>query len=73
MDDENPRFRQLCSIASGVLGVCLIGVSFFIPHGDDAHRLLNDALQLIMIISGSLAIVAGVIVFFIRTTPDIWS
>lgn len=61
----------MVSLAFGVIGVCLIGSSFFVA-GDEAHKLFTDIIQLIMLVSGSVSIIVAVVMFFIRTTPDIW-
>lgn len=70
-DEEGPKFKAMVSLAFGVIGVCLIGSSFFVA-GDEAHKLFTDIIQLIMLVSGSVSIIVAVVMFFIRTTPDIW-
>ena len=70
--EDDPIQRPLISIAAAVLGVSLIGGSFFV-HTDQSHLVISDALQLIMVVAGSIAITMGILYFFIRTAQDIWS
>ncbi len=70
--EDDPVQRSLISIVGGVLGACLIGGSFFV-HGNESHLMISDALQLIMVVAGCLAIFAAITSFFIRTAQDIWT
>jgi hypothetical protein len=52
------------SVAFFVLGVVLICSSLFV-HGDvDAHAMLSDFTQLVMVISGCVCVIVGVVAFF---------
>lgn len=54
------------SIAFFVLGVVLICSSMFVHSSVDAHQLLGDVTQLIMVIAGSVCVIIGVVAFFHR-------
>lgn len=58
----------LC-IGLAVLGVSLIGVSFFVNRATD-EELIGNITQIIMIVSGSACIFLSVIVFFVKSSYD---
>ncbi len=70
-ENENSVFKLVVCVVFGIIGVCLIGSSFFVS-GVEAHQLFSDITQLIMLIAGSVSILVAVVIFFIRNSPDIW-
>lgn len=70
-ENDNAVFKLIVCVVFGLIGVSLIGASFFVS-GNEAHQLFNDITQLIMLIAGSVSILVAVIIFFIRNSPDIW-
>lgn len=70
-ENESTGLKSWVSIVGGLVGVSLIGGSFFVT-GEEAHGLFYAIIQLLMIVSGSVAIITAVICFFLRDSPDIW-
>ncbi|MBZ0189120.1 MAG: hypothetical protein K8F91_22940 [Candidatus Obscuribacterales bacterium] len=71
--EEEAGLKPWVSAASALVGISLIGASFFVVGEDAAHKLLYDITQTIMLVSGCIAVITGVVGFFIRTSDDIWS
>ena len=72
MEEEGFNFRPWVSVFCGVMGICLLGASFFVHPEHDAHSLFFDITRCIMVIAGSLAVVAGVVTFFLQDSPDLY-
>lgn len=72
MDDEGIDFKPWVSLLCGVVGVSLIGASFFVHPTHDAHTLFFVIIRWIMIIAGSLGVFAGVVTFLLRDSTDLY-
>ncbi|MBK9145451.1 MAG: hypothetical protein IPM23_23500 [Candidatus Melainabacteria bacterium] len=71
MEEETGLKPWLCA-ASAAVGVALIGASFFVAGDESAHQLIYDITQLVMLVAGCIAVITGIVGFFIRTSTDIW-
>lgn len=71
MEKEPPtNYRIWISVGLAILGVALVGTSFFITD-DAAHILLTRFIQIIMTVSGSICVFLSVILYFVRNSPDV--
>lgn len=70
MDQWAPQ-RLAVSIGLGIMGVSLLAACIFTGHMTEAP-LVNDLIQLILVISGSMSIILGVIVHFTKSSTDSW-
>lgn len=65
-------FGHIVSLTTGLLGVSLIVSGFTNQHESTGLFILDNWLQIIMLLAGSLAILISVLTFYLRKNPDKW-
>ncbi len=79
MSDELPHgsgpqggsgFGHIVSLTTAAIGISLIWGSLSIQHEENGLFILDNWIQIIMLVAGSVSIIVSVVTYYLRKNPD---